>query len=370
MVDITRKARKFTGSILAIISIAATLALSAASAQDSVRVLTHSSFDLPLELLEQFSAETGLKVELLPAGDAGEAVNRAILTSGRPLGDVLFGIDNSLLPRAAEHGVFEPYESPLLQQVPAGLQFSAEHLVTPVDVGFVNFNYDRAFFSGSGAPAVPADITDLTDAAYRGLTIVMDPASSSPGLAFMLATIDRFGDGSDGAAYDWLDYWADLRDNDLLVSDGWSEAYYSLFSLYGGERPVILSYATSPAAEVIFADEPLDESPTANLFCDRCAYRQIEAAGVLSGAANPEGARQFIDFLLGEEVQQAIPEAMFVYPVRAGVPLPEAFELHGDRPAPHQTAELDGEFVAANQARWLRQWTQVVQQGRAPADVR
>jgi thiamine transport system substrate-binding protein len=369
MVDITRKASKFTRSIL-VAGLAAVLTLGAAFAQDSVRVLTHSSFDLPLELLAQFTAETGLNVELLPAGDAGEAVNRAILLSGRPLGDVLYGVDNNLLPRAAGAGVFEPYESPLLEFVPADLQFSAEHLVTPVDVGFVNFNYDRAFFSAPGSPAAPGDLTDLTAADYRGLTIVMDPASSSPGLAFLLTTIARFGDSGTGSDYDWLDYWADLRDNDLLVSDGWSEAYYSLFTPYGGERPVILSYATSPAAEVIFADEPLDESPTANLFCDLCSYRQIEAAGVLSGAANPAGARQFIDFLLSEEVQRAIPEAMFVYPVRTDVPLPEAFLLHADRPAPGQIAELDGQFVTENQARWLTQWTQVVQQGRSPADVR
>lgn len=348
----------------------------------SVRVLTHSSFDLPFDLLEQFTADTGLQVDLLPAGDAGEVVNRAILLSGRPLADVLFGVDNNLLPRAAAEGVFEPYASPLLESVPADLQFSAQHLVTPVDVGFVNFNYDRAFFADPAAPLAPDSLTDLVTPDYRGLTIVLDPASSSPGLAFLLTTIARFGEKDSGAenldldlhtedeGYDWLDYWADLRDNDVLVSEGWSEAYYSLFSIYGGDRPIVLSYATSPAAEVIFADEPLSESPTANLFCDRCAYRQIEAAGILSGAANPDGARKFIDFLLSEQVQQAIPEAMFVYPVRADVPLPAEFLQHGDRPAPEQIAELDGQFVADNQARWLTQWTQVVQQGRAPEDVR
>lgn len=364
MLNFTHKINQSWKAFLTAICFAA---FGLAGAQDSVRVLTHSSFDLPLELLEQFAADSGLKVELLPAGDAGEVVNRAILTSGRPLGDVLFGVDNSLLPRAAGAGVFEPYESPLLKHVPAELQFSGEQLVTPIDVGFVNFNYDRAFFSRNDTPDAPTDLMDLTAPAYRGLTIVLDPASSSPGLAFLLTTIARFGDSSGAPdSYDWLDYWADLRNNDVLVSDGWTEAYYSLFNLYGGDRPIVLSYATSPAAEV----DADGAARTANLFCERCAYRQIEAAGLLSGAANPAGGRQFIDFLLSPASQQAIPEAMFVYPVRSDVPLPEAFELHADRPAAAQVAELDGQLIADNQARWLTQWTQVVQQGRAPASVR
>lgn len=339
--------------------------LATAGAQGSVRVLTHSSFDLPLELIERFTAETGIRVELLPSGDAGELVNRAVLTAGRPLGDVLFGVDNGLLPRVRDVGVFEPYESPLLEHVPAGLLLDEGHLVTPVTVGFVNFNLDRAWFEEFG-PA-PVDLAELTDAEFRGLTVVQDPAASSPGLAFMLTTIARFGEGGD---YDWLDWWADLRDNDVLVTSGWTDAYYTAFTLYGGDRPIVLSYASSPAAEVIFASEPLETAPTANLFCDLCVWRQIEGAGVLAGAANPDAARAFVDFLLSPEVQEAVPAAMFVYPVRLDVPLPAEFDLHAAVPEEAQIADLDPELVAENQERWLGQWTQVVQQGRDPASVR
>ena len=326
-----------------------------ALAQEPVRVLTHSSFDLPVELLEQFSEQSGYEVEILPAGDAGEVVNRAILLAGRPVADVLFGVDGSLLQRAANAGVFEPYESPLLADVPAQFHLSDSHLVTPVDVGWVAFNVDLDWFEDAGLP-LPESLADLTAPEYRDLTLVQDPASSSTGLAFLLATVAHFGE--DG----WLDWWQQLRDNGLQVTSGWTEAYYTSFTRYGGDRPIVLSYASSPAAEVMFASEPLDAAPTANLLCDGCVYRQIEAAGVLAGASNPDGARAFIDFLLSAEVQAAIPGAMFVYPVVDGTPLPAEFAEFAEVPA--QSGEgLAAEVIAAGQEQWLLDWTRVVLQG-------
>lgn len=330
-------------------------------AQTPVRVLTHSSFDLPGQLLEQFTAETGWEVELLAGGDAGEVVNRAILTAGRPLADVLFGVDASLLARAAGEGVFEPYESPLLVNVPEQFHLSDSHLVTPVDVGYVAFNLDLEWFAANGV-ALPGSLSDLADSAWADLTVVMDPAASSPGLAFMLATIQHFGDG-------WTDWWAQLRDNGLQVTSGWTEAYYTAFSRYGGDRPIVLSYASSPAAEVIFAETELQRAPTGNLLCDGCTVRQVEGAGVLAGAANPEGARAFIDFLLSEDVQNAIPMSMFVYPVIRDATLPEEFLLHADVPA-NATDGPAAALVLEHQADWLLDWTRVVLQGADPASLR
>lgn len=333
-----------------------------ALAQQPVRVLTHSSFDLPVELLEQFSQQSGYSVELLPAGDAGEVVNRAILLAGRPLADVLFGVDGSLLQRTLDAGVFEPYESPLLADVPEEYHLSGEHLVTPIDVGWVAFNLDQGWFLENGLQP-PASLADLVDPAYGGLTVVQDPASSSTGLAFMLATISHFGQDA------WLDWWAALRDNGLQVTSGWTEAYYTSFTRYGGDRPIVLSYASSPAAEVMFAAEPLDSAPTANLLCAGCVYRQVEAAGVLAGADNVAGARAFIDFLLSPAVQAAIPEAMFVYPVVEATPLPPAFHEFAEVPA-DSGVNLPADLIGGNQAQWLLDWTRVVLQGRAPADLR
>jgi thiamine transport system substrate-binding protein len=341
----------------------ATLLQLGTGAAQPLRVLTHESFDLSSDVLARFTEETGVEVQILPAGDAGEVVSRAILTRSRPIADVLFGVDNSLLSRALEADIFEAYRSPLLEHVPEGLIFDPSHRVTPIDVGYVLFNIDREWFEREGL-APPGDISELTEPRYRGLTVVQDPATSSPGLAFLLTTIARFGE--DG----WLEYWAALRDNDLQVASGWSDAYYTSFTRYGGDRPIVLSYATSPAAEVIFAEEPLEESPTANLLCRECAYRQVEAAGILRGTPRREAAERFIDFLLSPAVQADIPGVMFVYPVRPDVPLPPEFDEHAERPGEEQTAELPPGRIAEGLNGWLERWTQVVAQGREPTDVR
>ena len=343
-----------------------TLVLTGSAAAQTLTVLTHSSFAISEAVVEAFTEETGIAVEFLQGGDAGEVVNRAILTRARPLADVLFGVDNSLLARAVREGVFEPYLSPSLDRVPEALRFDPDGFVTPIDVGYVNFNLDRGYFEAAGLEP-PSDLVQLVEPAYQGLTVVENPATSSPGLAFMLTTIGRFGEGDD---YDWLDFWADLRDNDVRVSDGWTEAYYGSFSRYGGDRPVVLSYATSPAAEVLFSETPLEEAPTTNLACAGCAYRQIEAAGILAGTSKRDEAEAFIDFMLSESFQADIPLNMFVYPAVEGVPLPEAFERFAQVPVGEQVIELAPEAVEDGQRRWLEQWTRVVLQGRDPDEVR
>ena len=345
--------------------ISATIFVSSALGQ-KLTVLTHDSFALSEAVVQQFTDETGIEVEFLPAGDAGEVVNRAILTKARPLADVLYGIDNSLLARAVSEHIFEPYKSSALANVDPRYRFDPDGYVTPIDVGFVNFNFDKVYFEAQQL-ALPSSLEDLTKPAYKGLTVVENPATSSPGLAFMLTTIDHFGLTGE---YTWLEYWADLKKNDVQVSSGWEDAYYTAFSRYGGDRASVLSYASSPAAEVMFAEAPLSEAPTVNLFCEMCVYQQIEAAGILKGTKNRAAAEKFIDFLLSEAVQKDIPANMFVYPVVTDTPLPAEFVSYSQIPNPNEIAELPSEQVEANLKTWLSQWTAVVEQNRAPEDVR
>lgn len=336
------------------------------SAAQTLTVLTHDSFNISQAVIDAFTAETGIGLEFIAAGDANEVVSRAILTRDNPLGDLLYGVDNSSLSRAVAAGIFEPYESPNLTLVNPRYQFDPEHFVTPINVGYVNFNIDLAYFETTGL-ALPSDISELTEPEYARRTVVQNPATSSPGLAFMLTTIARFGEGMHG---DWLDYWAALRDNGVQVTDGWSNAYYTAFSLYGGDRPIVLSYASSPTAEVIFAEEPLEEAPTVNLFCESCVFEQIEAIGILRGSSNIEAAQQFIDFMLTETFQQDIAPNMFVYPVVDGTSLPPEFNQFGQIPTTAESVQLDSATIETNLTRWLNQWTQVVEQNRAPEAVR
>lgn len=355
--------------------IAIVMASGGLAAGAGVTVLTHDSFALPRELVEAFTERTGISVTFLKGGDAGEVVNRAVLTKARPIADLLFGVDESLLDRVRSEGVFEPYASPELARVRPGLVFDGGGLVTPIDVGYVVPNVEVAWFEERGL-ALPGSLEELAAPAYRALTVVMNPASSSPGLAFMEATIARFGDPEAGVAGvsdafpDWLEFWAALSAQDVAVADGWTDAYYTVFSRYGGDRPIVVSYATSPAAEVIFADAPLTDSPTANLQCAGCAYRQVEGLGILRGTQNRAAAEAFVDFMLSPEVQSAIPLAMFVDPVVSDATLPPEFLAYGQVDATSVAAPLPADVVQANQARWLKQWTAVVLQGRSPASVR
>ncbi len=331
----------------------------------TLTVLTHDSFAIAEAVIEEFTQETGIAVEFISGGDAGETVNRAILTQRNPLADLLFGVDNSLIARANAADIFEPYQSPALVNVNPRYLFDEANTVTPIDAGYVSFNLDKAYFETQTLD-LPKDISELSQETYKGLVLVQNPTSSSPGLAFMLATIAKFGTEGENS---WLHYWAALRDNDVTITSGWTEAYYTDFSLYGGTKPIVLSYASSPAAEVMFAENPLEDAPTANLFCENCVFEQIEAVGILKNSNNQEAAKQFIDFMLSERFQADIAPNMFVYPSVTGISLPSEFESYSQIPNESQTATLEPAFIEANLKTWLSQWTAVVEQGRNPEDV-
>ena len=337
-------------AMLALMLLAAACSDSGEPEVDNLTLMTHESFALSDGVLDQFTAETGITVTVLDSGDAGSMLSQAILTKDNPIADVIFGVDNTFLSRAIEEGVFVEYESPLLDQVPAGLVVDPH--VTPIDFGDVCINYDRAAFTSIPAPQT---LADLTDPRYRDMLVVQDPANSSPGLAFLLATIGHFGEDGD---YTWRDYWADLKENGVLVVSGWTEAYSAEFSGggEGGTRPIVVSYASSPAVGVYFSDPAPAEAPTAALL-DGC-FRQVEYAGIVAGAADPAIAGLLIDFLLSVPVQEDIPLNMFVYPANAEAALPEVFTDFS--PVPVATAEVPVETIERNRETWINEWTDIL----------
>ena len=318
----------------------------------TITLLTHDSFAVSDGLLASFAEQTGITVKVLQAGDAGEMVNKAILTKDKPLGDVLFGVDNTFLTRAVDAGIFEPYTSPALSEVDT--QFAddtANGAVTPIDFGDVCLNYDKAYFGKHELPP-PTSLESLTKPEYKDLLVVENPATSSPGLAFMLGTIAEFGEEG------WLDYWTQLKANGVLVSSGWEDAYYTQFSGSSGKgpKPIVVSYASSPPAEVVFAETPLSEAPTAAV--PTTCFRQIEFAGVLAGTKHPEAAQAFIDFMLSTTFQDDMPLNMFVYPVNTKAVLPDEFVKYSV--VPDKPLLLSPDEIAANRDKWIDQWTSTV----------
>ena len=317
----------------------------------TVTVLTHDSFALTADLVTQFESESGIDIELVLGGDAGEVVNRAVLSAGNPEGDVLFGVDTTLLSRALDADVFAAYEPDLLGDLQPLLRDLGEGVVVPVDYGDVCINLDDAWFAEHGV-AAPTTLEDLTDPRYDDLLVVQNPATSSPGLAFLLATIVRFGDG-------WTDYWSDLKANGVKVVNGWTEAYTGEFSggSENGTRPIVVSYASSPPAEIVFAAEPKPERPSTSVMADGC-FRQVEFAGVLDGTEHEAEAREVVDWLLSAPVQADVPLSMFVFPARAGVPLPEVFEQWAAQPA--DPLSMPADEIDEGREDWLDEWTSIV----------
>ena len=339
-------------------SVAAQSSSSAALQKTTVRVITHDSFALSQSVIDDFTAETGITVEFIPAGDAGEMVNRAVLSVGAPEADVLYGVDTTLLTRAVEAGVFAPYTSPDAGALRPELANLGVGVVTPIDDGDVCINVDDVWFADNGI-VPPATLDELLDPTYRSLLVVENPATSSPGLAFVLGTIARYREGGDGVTESWIDYWATLRDNDVLVVNGWSEAYYTEFTGGGGggDRPLVVSYSTSPPAEIIYAEGTPPDRPSTSTMLDSC-YRQVEFAGVIAGSDQPEAAQRVIDWLISPQVQADVPLSMFVFPARADTPLPDEFAEFVTRP--QVPLELPADVIAAQRDRWIEEWTQTV----------
>ena len=312
-----------------------------------VVLVTHESFALPKKLIRAFEAEHDLRLEIRAAGDAGTLTNKLVLTQGNPTGDVAFGVDNTFASRAVEEDVFaaldvRPPTGAERFVLPGATNDDGDPVLAPIDQANVCVNVDDTWFDKEGL-APPESFEDLTDPAYEGLFVTPGATTSSPGMAFLLATVAEYGE-------EWTDYWERLLDNGAKITDGWADAYQVDFTQGGGggDRPIVLSYDSSPAFTV-----DGDETTTSALL-DTC-FAQVEYAGVLTGAENPEGAQQVVQWLLGEEVQEALPTSMYVFPVASGVELPEDWARFAEQPAEPLT--LDPEEITEHRDEWLREWS-------------
>lgn len=339
--------------ILALSACAAPAASPTPSGPRTLTVMTHDSFAVTESALKEFESANNATVQILKSGDAGEMLNTALLNKQSPLADVMYGVDNTLLSRALDNDLFEHYDSPALAAIPAELKLDAENRALPVDYGDVCLNYDKAYFAGAGLTP-PANLSELTRPEYKGLAVVEDPATSSTGLAFMLATWAAFGDEG------FRQFWADMRANGVKVAADWETAYYTEFSGSSGKgpHPLVVSYASSPPAEVVFAGAPLDDAPTASVTGAKSCFRQIEFVGIVKGVQNRDLAEKWVDFMLGKTFQEDMPLNMFVYPALPSAALPEAFvKYSGQVESP---IILDPATIAERRDALIEEWTEIV----------
>ncbi|GHF46139.1 thiamine transport system substrate-binding protein [Amycolatopsis bartoniae] len=315
----------------------------------TVTLVTHDSWAAPQQVLDAFQQQTGIKIAVIKKGDAGALTNSLVLTKANPIGDVAYGVDSTFASRALSEGVFESYTSPEADRGPQRYAVDSEHRLSAVDLGDVCLNVDTNWFTQKGIPA-PTSYGDLTDPRYKDLLVVENPATSSPGLAFLLGTIAKYGEQG------WQAYWQKLKDNGLKSDSGWEEAYSQDFSGSSGKgpRPIVVSYASSPAAEI--GD---DGKPRTKALLDTC-YRQVEYTGVLAGTKQADKAHKVVDFLLSQQFQTTVAENMYVYPARQGVALPAGWAEAA--PQPQDSASLPADQVQAGRERWIGEWRSLLGQ--------
>lgn len=324
---------------------------SAAAESTTLVLATHDSFNVSEDVLAQFEEENQVQVQVLQMGDAGEALNRAILSKDAPLADLFFGVDNSFLSRALAADIFVPYEAAPTDALREDLLLDPEKRLLPVDFGFVNLNADPGWFDEQNLP-LPTSLEDLTKPEYNGLLVVQNPATSSPGLAFLAATVAHFGQEG------YLNFWQALRENDVLITSGWTEAYFEHFTVGSGgvgDRPLVVSYSTSPPADVVFATDGRTEPASINLSLPNSVFRQIEFVGILRGTEQLELAQAFVDFMLDTPFQQDIPLQMYVFPANTDAALPELFTDFAEVVA--DPVEISPEIIEAEREQWITAWT-------------
>ncbi len=339
--------RIFNGLMAAVVGI--TLMSTSVARADELRVMVHSSFSLPKPLLAQFESQNGVKLSIIKGGDAGEMLNKLILTRANPIADVVFGIDNTLMSKALAMQVVAADDGIKAMAAASGDAALGQSIVA-VDYGFVTLNYDKAFVAKSGL-ALPKTLEELTQEPYRNWLAVPNPATSSPGYAFMLATVAAMGEEK---AFDW---WARMRANGLKVTKGWTEAYYTEFSRNGGTRPLVVSYATSPAAEVFYSKTKISEPPTGSLALKGGTFKQTEGVALVKGGGQREPAVKFIEFLRSAAVQEALQTSMWMFPADSRT-APAEVMRHASEPTSFDN--LPSDVIAAKGNEWVNRWVQVV----------
>ena len=327
-----RSGRKFTTALVVALCLVATACTQSEEttpddAPTEITLVAYDSFTPEEGIFDAFTEQTGATVKVVTAGDTGTMVSKAILTAGNPEGDVMWGVDNTFLSRALNADVFDSYE--------------------PVDEGDICVNYDKAWFAERSLP-VPTRFEDLVLPQYKGLLTVQDPVNSSPGLGFLLGTIAYFGEEN------WSSYWQALRDNEVNIAPDWSSAYYDEFSgsSGNGDYPMVVSYGSSPPAEVVYAETPITEPPTGVI--EATCFRQTEYVGILRGTQKSDLAEKLVQFLLDKEFQESLPLTLFVFPVNTDAVLPEVFEKFAVRPT--TPLSVDPQDIEENRDVWLDTW--------------
>ena len=313
------------------------IGLPTSAATPTLTVYTYASFVSdwgPGPLIEPaFEAHCGCDLKFVGVEDGAALLGRLKLEGGRSSADVILGLDTSLVTEAQQTGLLEPHGLNL-DTIDFALSWS-DPVFIPYDFGYFGFVYDSEKLANP-----PTSLRALVNQPQGPRIIIQDPRTSTPGLGLLLWVRKIFGDNDMSA-------WAALSPRIVTVTKGWSEAY-GLF--LKGEAPMVLSYTTSPAYHRHV--EQTDQYRVAMF--EEGHYQQVEVAARLAHSAQPELAKDFLQFLLSDEVQAILPTSNWMLPaVHTEQALPEAFR---DDELPRTSLSFEPSEVSTERRHWIKRW--------------
>ena len=336
-------------------------------------IITYDVLALTDDMIQQFENESGLSVTLVKLDDAGSILDYLIQNEGTENIDLAIGLDNTYLQTAINRGVLTEHQANILsasssQNTPiseAALLPYSGSLAVPFDMGYVCLNYDTSIVDGENM-TVPTNLWNLTEEEWRGKVAIPSPISSSPGRAFMLATLDYFSYSEDSSD-SFKQWWSAMEENDVIVTSGWTEAYETHYTGgygewtegYIGDAHITVSYCHSPGVESWYNE---NWTKSASLDLPQSSFFQVEYATAVTGG-NVEAASEFIDYLLSEQVNSQMPEQNLMYSVLEGEDLPTANGYRYHSTVPSEPAEISMQEIAENMESWLQQWNSAMTSG-------
>ncbi|MBJ23765.1 MAG: hypothetical protein CMB64_03760 [Euryarchaeota archaeon] len=329
-------------------------------------IATYDVYALTDEMIGDFENQTGITVSMIKLDDAGSVLDYLIQNKGTETIDLAIGLDNTYLQTAIKQGVLTEHLANNLDNISqdALAPYNGPFAV-PFDMGHVCLNYDSSIVDGQNM-TVPTSLWNLTEEEWRGKVAIPSPITSSPGRAFMLATLDYFNSLGESTS-EFEEWWSAMEENDVIITSGWSEAYETHYTGgygeyeagYVGDAHITVSYCHSPGVESWYNG---NWTKSAALNLPKTSFFQVEYISSVMGG-DQQSSALFIEFLLSEDINSNMPVQNSMYSVLEGFDLPEENGYLFHSIIPNEPSEISMIEIEENMESWLLLWNKAMTSG-------
>lgn len=328
----------------------------------TLTIVTYDIIALSDDMLEEFTNNTGYEINMIRTDDAGGILENLLLTKEAPQADLALGLDNTYLQTALDNCLLGPHSANVPDLDPLALTPYSGEMAVPFDQGYVCLNADIEALEENNV-SFPSTLEELTGEQWKGRTAFPSPTTSSPGRAFMTATIDYF---ERQATMDAMTWWEAMADNDAIFTSGWTEAYETHYSggygIWGeghiGDAWLTVSYCHSPGVEAYYGG---NYTISKAIDIDYASFHQVEYAAKVNGGGSSSAVDAFIEYLLSDEVNKNMPENNLMYSVLDNEDMPETDGYRYHSPIPSNPSEITAERIDVEMDGWLMDWREATQ---------